>query len=89
MCSYKLCFWYSGILKRKLERDISINVTEDKSVLAGIIVKFGTLTLDGSLLNMITEKGVEVKEKIEKGLLEKDKKAQAPDKAPAQQKDAS
>ncbi len=57
------------ILKKKLNRTITINSTVDNKIIAGTLLKFGGLSLDGSLHAMIKEKTNEVKEKIERGLL--------------------
>ncbi len=59
----------SGILKKKLNREINLNASVDKKIISGIILRFGTLSLNGSLQNMIKETGLGIKEKLEKGLL--------------------
>lgn len=57
------------ILERKLNRTLEINYSEDKKIVGGVILRFGGLALDGSLVHLLKEKGVEVKDKAEKGLL--------------------
>lgn len=59
----------SEILREKLGRDIQVNVNVDPAILGGMVLKFGTLSLDGSLLARLHKKAEEVKEKLEKGLL--------------------
>jgi F0F1-type ATP synthase membrane subunit b/b' len=59
----------SEILRKKLNREITIEVKEDKKIIGGIILKFATLALNGSLAHMIKESGLVIKEKVEKGLL--------------------
>ena len=57
------------VIKTKLNREIKINAVTDPQVIAGMILRFGGLSLNGSLQHMIREKGTEVKGQIEKGLL--------------------
>ncbi len=59
----------TDILKKKLQRKIEFKLVTDKKVLAGIVIRFGNLRLDGSLANMMKEKGVDMKERLERGLL--------------------
>lgn len=59
----------SDILSKKLGRVVQINTQINEKILAGIILTFGSLSLNGSLQHMLKEKGVEIKEKVEKGLL--------------------
>ena len=59
----------SDAIAKKLGRPLTIIATEDLKVLSGIILKFGSLAIDGSLRSMIRESSLELKEKIEKGLL--------------------
>jgi len=61
----------SDVLKQKLGRVIQFNVTVDESIISGIVLKFGSLSLNGSLQYLLDDKGTEIKEKLEKGLLEK------------------
>ena len=60
------------ISKKKMGRPISVNASVDKEIIAGIVLRFGTLSLDGGLKHLLEDKGVEIKEKLEKGLLEKE-----------------
>lgn len=55
------------IVKAKLERDIKIQATTDPKVVGGVILKFGSLALDGSLQNFIKEKSIALKQKAEEG----------------------
>lgn len=57
------------IMNKKLGRPVKLKLVEDEKVLAGIIIRFGSLKLDGSLANMMKEKGVDMKERLERGLL--------------------
>lgn len=59
----------SEILQAKLGRQIAVNTSVDPGILAGIVLKFGTLALDGSLRARMTKKGEEMKEQLEKGTL--------------------
>ncbi len=59
----------SETLYSKLHRTIDVTVTVDPKVLSGMVLRFGSLALDGSLKNMVRESAVTLKEKIEKGLL--------------------
>ncbi|MFA5088364.1 MAG: F0F1 ATP synthase subunit delta [Candidatus Omnitrophota bacterium] len=55
-----------AILKKKLNRPVAIKTTEDPGIISGAILKIGTLSLDGSLRNMIQEEGLAIKEKTER-----------------------
>ena len=59
----------SEILKKKLNREILLNIEEDKKIISGMVLKFGSLSLNGSLKYLLEDKGTEVKEKLERGLL--------------------
>jgi len=60
------------MLKNKLKREIQLKIDEDKEIIFGIVLKFGSLSLNGGFRHMIIEKGNEIKEKLEKGILERD-----------------
>jgi len=62
----------SDTLKKKLDRVITINLSVDEKIISGMVIKFGSLSLDGGLKHLLEDKGVDVKEKLEKGLLEKE-----------------
>ncbi len=55
----------AGIIKTKLQRDVSINATTDPNIVGGVVLKFGSLALDGSLQNFMREKAIAMKQKIE------------------------
>jgi F0F1-type ATP synthase membrane subunit b/b' len=59
------------LLKKKLDRELKYNMTQDTKINSGIILRFGSLTLNGSLAYALQEKGMQVKELLEKGLLGK------------------
>ena len=50
-----------------MNRDIKINATVDPSIVGGIILRFGSLALDGSLQNTFREAGEQLKNKAERG----------------------
>lgn len=54
------------LLKEKLNRDIQVVSVIDPKIISGVILRFGSLNLDGSLQNFIKETGLHLKEKIEK-----------------------
>ena len=56
----------AAIIKQKLNRDINITTSIDPKLVAGLVLKFGSLTLDGSLQNLLKEKSTQMKEKIER-----------------------
>jgi len=58
------------IILKGLGRPLNLKLEVDKSILAGIVLRFGNLKLDGSLYNILKEKGIEMKERIERGLLD-------------------
>lgn len=53
------------IVKAKLQRDVSVNAATDPNLLGGVVLKFGSLALDGSLQNFIREKLISLKQGIE------------------------
>ena len=57
----------AGIVKSKLQRDITVNATTEPKVVGGVVLKFGSLALDGSLQNFIKEKSIALKQKAEEG----------------------
>ncbi len=56
------------IIEKNLGRKIKINNTVDESIIGGIMLRFGSLALDGSLKELIYEAGTELKKKVEDGL---------------------
>ena len=56
------------ILKKKLNRPIKIDASTDPKVIAGAVLQFGSLKLDGSLQSAIRDAGAVFKDKLEKGL---------------------
>jgi F0F1-type ATP synthase membrane subunit b/b' len=57
------------LLQEKLNRPIGINKTVDESLVGGILLKFASLSLDGSLKHLMQTLSEQTKEKLEKGLL--------------------
>lgn len=53
------------LVKNKLGREITCEVKEDKSVLAGVILEFGTLLLDGSFSSAIHDAAAQRKKEME------------------------
>ncbi len=53
------------IIEKKLGRSITVSATTDKQMVAGIMLKFGSLALDGSIKNLIIEASTRKKDKIE------------------------
>lgn len=52
------------VIKDKLKRDIAINAVADPKIGGGVILKFGSLALDGSIQNLIRETGITLQQKI-------------------------
>lgn len=50
----------TSIIKEKMEREIVIKTSTDAQIGGGVIVKFGTMALDGSIKNLIREAGTEM-----------------------------
>ncbi len=59
----------SEIIRSKLNREIKINTTVDTKIVGGVMLQFGSLALDGSLKELVYETSVELKKKVEDGLL--------------------
>ncbi len=56
---------FQQVIKDKLNRDISINVKIDAEIGGGVILKFGSLALDGSIRNLIRESGISKRAELE------------------------
>ncbi|MDP8213358.1 MAG: F0F1 ATP synthase subunit delta [Candidatus Zapsychrus exili] len=54
-----------SIVKDKLGRDVSVNTSTDESIGGGLILRFGSMALDGSVQNLIRERGIVMQEQIE------------------------
>lgn len=52
---------------KKLNRNIDFSYQIDSGVVGGVLLKFGSLVLDGSLRNAMVEAAAELKTEIEKG----------------------
>lgn len=65
----------SEILEKKLERSLKINSTQDQTIISGIMIQFGSLTLNGTLKYLLQEQGMSMKDRMEKGLLKREPKA--------------
>lgn len=55
----------SKVLKEKLGRTVSINSTTNPGIGGGVILKFGSLALDGSLKCLIRETGLAMQNQLE------------------------
>jgi F0F1-type ATP synthase delta subunit len=53
------------IVKDKLKRDVAVKTSVDHKLGGGIIVKFGSMAIDGSLKNMLREEAVRMKETMQ------------------------
>ncbi len=53
------------IVKTKVKRDILVNNKIDTEIMGGVVLKLGTLGLDGSLRYLIKEEGAKYKQKVE------------------------
>ena len=54
------------ILKEKLKREITVQTANDPKVVSGMILRFGSLNLDGSLAALLRSNAIALKEKVEK-----------------------
>jgi F0F1-type ATP synthase delta subunit len=55
----------TNIMKEKLNRDMKINAEIDSKIGGGIIVKFGTMAVDGSIQDLIRAAGTELVSDVE------------------------
>ena len=53
------------VIKQKLNREIALQSKIDPMIGGGVIVKFGSLALDGSVQNLIRESGIRLKESVQ------------------------
>jgi F0F1-type ATP synthase membrane subunit b/b' len=58
-------------ISKEGDKDLSIKETKDESILGGLVLKFGSLVLDGSLLGRIKDASINLKDKIEQDLYKK------------------
>lgn len=56
---------FAKVIKGKLNRDIKINATVVPAIAGGVILRFGSLAVDGSLQNIVREVGIALKKKTE------------------------
>ena len=56
---------FSELIRSKLNRELKVNMTTDAELGGGIILKFGTMALDGSMRNLIRESAAILQEKVE------------------------
>ncbi|MBF0385632.1 MAG: F0F1 ATP synthase subunit delta [Candidatus Omnitrophica bacterium] len=56
----------SKIINENLKRDLVVDSKTDTKIGGGVILKFGSMALDGSLSNAIREKGIAFQEAIER-----------------------
>lgn len=61
----------SAIIKEKASREIALSVKVDPAHLAGIIIQFGSLQLDGSLKTAVRDAALVLKTDVEKARLKK------------------
>ena len=54
-----------NIIKSKLNRSLELSFSTDPDIGGGIIIKFGSLALDGSMKNLIREEGIALKTQLE------------------------
>lgn len=58
----------SSVIKNKLNRAVKVQLTVDSKIIGGIVLKFGSLALDGSLEGLIKETSDDIKKKKEDGI---------------------
>jgi F0F1-type ATP synthase delta subunit len=58
----------SDLLQKKLKRTITIEAKVDENIIGGILLRFGNLSLDGSLKTIMQNSGDGLKERLERGL---------------------
>lgn len=54
-----------AILKEKLGQDFNITTKQDKELGGGMILKFGSMTVDGSLSNLIRKEGLQLRQEVD------------------------
>jgi len=55
----------AGVIKEKMGKEPKFNYTTDDKIGGGVIIKFGSLALDGSIQNLIREMATELQENVE------------------------
>lgn len=55
----------SGIIREKMGREPKFNFTTDENIGGGVILKFGSMALDGSVKNLIRETATDFQEEVE------------------------
>ena len=58
---------FQQIFKTKLQRDIAVKTSVDPAIAGGVIIRFGSMALDGSLRNLMRETGIAMQEKVDRG----------------------
>jgi F0F1-type ATP synthase delta subunit len=55
----------SQVLNNRLNRQITLKASTDPKIGGGVVLKFGSMALDGSIRSLIREKAVDLQKKIE------------------------
>ena len=53
-----------AVVKSKVNRDLKVEVAVDKALIAGVLLQFGTLLLDGSLASAVKDAADEMKKRL-------------------------
>jgi F0F1-type ATP synthase membrane subunit b/b' len=56
---------FAKVIERKLGRKLPVQTSVDENIGGGVILKFGSMALDGSLQNLIREAGVKLQEEVD------------------------
>jgi F0F1-type ATP synthase membrane subunit b/b' len=56
-----------SMIKEMLNRDLTFNYQYDIKIVGGVVLKFGSLVLNGCVANAIEEVAIEMKKELEKG----------------------
>ena len=55
----------SGIIKQKMGREPKLNFATDEKIGGGVVIKFGSMALDGSIKNLIRESATNLQEEVD------------------------
>ena len=56
---------FAAIIKSKLNRDLNVNARVDQNLGGGVMLKFGSMALDGSVRNLLREVATDLKKQVE------------------------
>jgi F0F1-type ATP synthase delta subunit len=55
----------AAVIKEKIGRSLTVNSSTNQKMGGGLILKFGSMSLDGSIQSLIREKALEIQQQVQ------------------------